>query len=52
VLENDGKAVKREIRLGRRNTDNYEVLSGLQPGDRVVISSYENFGKNEVLILN
>jgi HlyD family secretion protein len=52
VLEDDGKAVKREIRLGRRNSENFEVLSGLNPGDRVVISSYENFGNNEVLLLN
>lgn len=53
VLESDGsRAVKREIRLGRKNTENYEVLDGLQPGEKVITSSYENFGDNEVLILN
>jgi HlyD family secretion protein len=52
VLEDDGKAVKRSIRLGRKNTENFEVLEGLKPGDRVITSSYENFGNNEVLILN
>lgn len=52
VLENDGKAVKRNVRLGRKNTEHFEVLEGLKPGDRVITSSYENFGNNEVLILN
>lgn len=52
VLEDEGRAVKRDIKLGRKNTENYEVLDGLQPGDRVITSSYENFGDNEVLLLN
>lgn len=52
VLEADGRAVKREIKLGRKNTEHFEVLEGLKPGDRVITSSYENFGANEVLILN
>jgi HlyD family secretion protein len=46
------RAVKRTIRLGRKNAEYYEVLEGLQPGDRVVTSSYENYGTNEVLVLN
>ena len=52
VLEDDGRAVKRDVKLGRKNTENFEVLEGLQPGDRVITSSYENFGNNEVLLLN
>jgi HlyD family secretion protein len=28
------------------------VIEGLQPGDRVITSSYENFGNNEVLVFN
>lgn len=52
VLAADGRAVKREIKLGRKNTEHFEVLAGLQPGERVITSSYENFGTNEVLILN
>ncbi len=52
VLTGDNKAVRRDIKLGRKNTENFEVLEGLQPGDRVITSSYENFGPNEVLILN
>ncbi|HMQ07961.1 MAG TPA: HlyD family efflux transporter periplasmic adaptor subunit [Saprospiraceae bacterium] len=47
----DTKAEKRNIRIGRRNPDYYEILDGLDKGDRVIISSYENFGRNEVLIL-
>jgi HlyD family secretion protein len=52
VLEDGDKAVRRDIKLGRKNTEHFEVLEGLQPGDRVITSSYENFGNNEVLILN
>lgn len=52
VLNTDGsKAEKRSVRLGRKNTEHYEVLDGLRPGDRVITSSYENFGNNEVLVL-
>lgn len=53
VLQGNGdKAVKREIRLGRKNNENFEVLEGLKPGERVITSSYEHFGDNEVLLLN
>lgn len=50
VLDKSGKrAAKRQITLGRKNPEYYEVLSGLEPGDQVITSSYENFGDNEVL---
>ncbi|HEY3406501.1 MAG TPA: HlyD family efflux transporter periplasmic adaptor subunit [Ohtaekwangia sp.] len=52
VMEGEDKAVKRDIKLGRKNSEHFEVLEGLQPGDKVITSSYENFGDNEVLILN
>jgi HlyD family secretion protein len=52
VLDQDNRAVKRDIKLGRKNTENFEVLEGLEPGDKVITSSYENFGNNEVLVLN
>ncbi len=53
VVEADGnRAVKRSVKLGRKNTEHFEVLDGLRPGDRVITSSYENFGNNEVLVLN
>ena len=52
VLDESGnRAVKQSIRVGRKNSENYEVLEGLTPGDRVITSSYDNFGDNEVLIL-
>ena len=51
VVEPDGnKAVKREIRIGRQNPQYYEVLEGLEPGEKVITSGYDNFGDNEVLI--
>jgi HlyD family secretion protein len=50
VMDATGKkAVKRNITLGRRNPDFFEVMEGLKPGEKVITSSYENFGKNEVL---
>ncbi|WP_080054703.1 efflux RND transporter periplasmic adaptor subunit [Spirosoma aerolatum] len=50
VVDKSGKrAVKRSITLGRKNPEYYEVLSGLEPGEQVITSSYENFGDNEVL---
>ncbi|MCL4511467.1 MAG: efflux RND transporter periplasmic adaptor subunit [Bacteroidetes bacterium] len=52
VLNKSGDmAVKRNISLGRQNPDYFEVLSGLKAGDRVVTSSYDNFGNvNELVI--
>ena len=45
-------AVKRNINLGRRNPEVFEVLAGLQPGEKVITSSYDNFGdKIDKLIL-
>jgi HlyD family secretion protein len=53
ILDNENRAIKREIKLGRKmGSEYFEVLEGLQPGDKVITSSYENFGNNEVLILN
>ena len=53
VLDASGeKAFRREIRIGRQNPQYYEVVEGLQPGEKVIVSSYDNFGENEVLILN
>lgn len=53
VLTEDGsKAYRREIRIGRQNPQFYEVLEGLLPGEKVIVSGYENFGDNECLVLN
>ena len=51
VLSSDGsKAVKREIRIGRQNPRYYEVLEGLEPGEKVITSSYDSFGDCDVLV--
>jgi len=44
-------ATKRNISIGRKNPKYYEVLEGLNPGEKVIVSGYETFGKNEKLIL-
>jgi len=44
-------AYKTDIQIGRQNPDYYEVLSGLKPGDKVVTSSYENYGTMDELVL-
>jgi HlyD family secretion protein len=51
-LADDGKTAYRvDVQLGRQNPDYYEVLSGLKPGDKVVTSSYENYGNMQELVL-
>ena len=51
VLSPDGsKAMRRDIRIGRQNPQYYEVVEGLEPGERVITSSYDNFGDSEVLV--
>jgi len=44
-------AYRVDIQLGMQSPDNFEVLSGLQPGDKVITSSYENYGNMQELIL-
>jgi HlyD family secretion protein len=52
LMDESGKeARKQEIVLGRRNANHCEVLSGLEPGDRVITSSYEFFGDADRLVL-
>ena len=51
VLSPDGaKAVRRDIRIGRQNPQYYEVVEGLEPGEKVITSSYDSFGESEVLV--
>jgi HlyD family secretion protein len=51
-VSNDGKmAYRADIQLGNQNQEYYEVLSGLKPGDKVITSSYENYGTMQELIL-
>ncbi len=52
VLDKSGeRAYRRPIRIGRQNPQYYEVLEGLEPGERIVTSGYEAFKDNEVLVL-
>ena len=53
VVDKDGKkAYRRKIRIGRQNPQYYEVLEGLEKGERVIVSGYESYKDNEVLVLN
>ena len=48
----DGKsAFKTDIQIGNQNINYYEVLAGLNPGDKVITSSYENYGNIQELVL-
>lgn len=51
VSEDGNSAYKVDIRLGSQNTDYYEILDGLNPGDKVITSSYDSYGDIEELIL-
>jgi len=47
VLDEDELALKRFVELGAQNAEFYQVLSGLEPGERVILSSYDSFGGAE-----
>lgn len=52
VLNADGtEAYRRKIKIGRQNSQYFEVLEGLEAGERVIVSGYESFRDNEVLII-
>jgi HlyD family secretion protein len=51
MSENGKMAYRVEIQLGRQNTEYYEVLQGLKPGEKVITSSYENYGDIQELVL-
>ena len=51
VSEDGASAYKADISLGSQNTEYYEVLSGLEPGDRVITSSYDNYEEVQELVL-
>lgn len=44
-------AVKKQVKLGRQNTQVVEVVRGLEPGDRIITSSYNGFGNRDQLLL-
>lgn len=52
VVDSDGKsATRREIKIGRQNPKYYEVLEGLEPGEKVITSSYRDFGEADKIII-
>ena len=52
VVDKSGDfAVKRNVKLGRQNPQMFEVLDGLQAGERVITSTYDNFGDIDKLVL-
>lgn len=52
VLDNsEKKAYRRKIRIGRQNPQYYEVLEGLEPGEKVLLSGYEAYKDNDILVL-
>ena len=53
VLDRDGKkAYRRKITIGRQNPQYYEVIEGLEPGEQVIVSGYEAYKDNDVLVIN
>lgn len=52
LSEDGSRAYRVDIQLGSQNTEYYEVLQGLEPGDKVITSSYDNFGDIQELVLD
>src|ERR1051326_2773993 len=51
VVDQSGSfAVKRRVKLGRQNPQAFEILEGLEPGEQVITSTYDNFGDNDKLV--
>ncbi|MFC3579462.1 efflux RND transporter periplasmic adaptor subunit [Sphingomonas hylomeconis] len=51
VAPGGGQAIKRQVRMGRRNTESIEILDGLDPGERVITSPYTGFADKAELSL-
>ncbi|MEM6736043.1 MAG: efflux RND transporter periplasmic adaptor subunit [Bacteroidota bacterium] len=51
VEEDESTAIRRDIRLGRMNPRYYEVVAGLQPGEKVVVSSYRGYEDKDILVI-
>jgi len=52
LSDNGDMAYRVDIEIGSQNTEYYEVISGLEPGDKIITSSYENYGDKDELIIN
>ncbi|HHH49578.1 MAG TPA: HlyD family efflux transporter periplasmic adaptor subunit [Saprospiraceae bacterium] len=51
INPNNNTAYKKEVKIGKQNPNYYEVLQGLEIGDIVITSSYDNFGDKDELVL-
>ena len=49
--ETGDKATRVNISIGRQNPQQYEIVDGLKPGDRVIVSGYDNFGDAEEIVI-
>lgn len=52
VISESNQAERREVKLGRRSNTHVEVLDGLKPGEKVIVSGYSTFEKSEILLIN
>ncbi|MNY17084.1 HlyD family secretion protein [compost metagenome] len=48
----DGKAIKRNVKIGRKNFKYYEVLEGLEKNEEVITSSYDQFNQYDMVEIN
>ena len=51
IDESENRAYRQPIRLGRGNTQYFEILEGLEPGDSVIVSGYGSFSGSDVIVL-
>ena len=51
VMNDEGTAQKRKIRIGRQNPSYYEVLEGLDAGEEIITSSYEAYKNFETITI-
>ncbi|MGF1926004.1 MAG: efflux RND transporter periplasmic adaptor subunit, partial [Bacteroidia bacterium] len=49
---NNGKAIKRNVKIGRKNYLYYEILEGLQKDEEVITSSYDQFNMYDIIEIN
>jgi multidrug efflux pump subunit AcrA (membrane-fusion protein) len=51
-IDDDGIARRVEIKIGRQNPEQYEVIDGLEPGQEVIVSGYDRLGDVEEIVIN
>jgi HlyD family secretion protein len=51
VDETGERARRTPVSIGRQNPRQYEILNGLNVGDRIIVTGYDNFGNAEEIVL-